>query len=488
MATVYALKRVANKAHNISIPDTDAIISRSVVADPAGGGGAASLWSDSKTTTISIGTGSTQTAFTIGGGAAYAGTTLGKSGVTDTLLGDLTVNGSLKVNGTVTTVNATSITTQDQVLTIALTNRSTAPANAVVAVYRGNASNAGATTSDALVYWNDASVRFDIGYGGTGASGGTLPSAPTTWADLKLNNLKVGGTSITADAGLTVSATAAALTLQTTSSGAINLTSAGAIVATSSGTSSWNNTSGNLTLATLTSGTLNLNSAAAISSSATTTAAFSATTTMTITGTTALNLTASGSSDITLTGRTQAYTFNDASNVSFSGGITATSIVGAINQVFAAVSTAATIGTTWTNLSGVNAIAQGSPVFITTTASKIANSVATADNATAQVFGFPSAQIAISGSGTVIVEGVVQMLFQTGDTVPANGAEIFLSAAATSTTANVTSSYVTGVAPSSTGNVVQSLGFLKDNLGTSSPFAADTLLAVQIVRGSKSVV
>src|SRR5581483_2275532 len=121
MATVYALKRAANKAHNASIPDSDSIISRSIVADPSGAGGAASLWTDSKTTTIAIGTGSTQTTFTIGGGAAYAGTTIGKTAVTDTFLGNLTINGSLNVNGTVTTVNATSITTQDQVLTIAVT-------------------------------------------------------------------------------------------------------------------------------------------------------------------------------------------------------------------------------------------------------------------------------------------------------------------------------------------------------------------------------
>src|SRR5277367_1841169 len=118
MAIVYPLKRVANRAHNASIPDTDSIISRTLVADPAGSGGAASLWSDAFVTTINIGTGSTQTAITIGGGTAYTGTTIGKSAVTDTFLGNLTINGSLQVNGTVTTVNATSITTQDQVLTI----------------------------------------------------------------------------------------------------------------------------------------------------------------------------------------------------------------------------------------------------------------------------------------------------------------------------------------------------------------------------------
>jgi len=488
MATVYPLKRVANRAHNASIPDTDSIISRSIVADPAGSGGAASLWSDSKTTTIGIGTGSTQTAFTIGGGAAYAGATIGKSAVTDTFLGNITINGSLQVNGTVTTVNATSITTQDQVLTIALTNRSTSPANAVVAVYRGNASNNGAGTSDALVYWNDSSTRFDVAYGGTGTTGGTLPGAPTVWADLKLNNLKLGGTSITADAALTVSATSAALTLQTTSTGAINLTSAGAIVASSSGTSSWTNTSGNLTIATATSGTLGLNSAAAISSSAGTTAAFSATTSMTVTGTTALNLTASGSSDITFTGRGQAYTFNDVSNTAFTGGITATSIVGAINQVYGNVGTAANVGQSWTNNDPTNAIAQGSPVYIAA-ANKVANATAAADNSAAQIIGFPSAgNIPAGGTGVVLVEGVVNMLFKTGDTVPANGAEIFLKESAPTTTSLVTSSWVTGTAPSTTGNIVQSIGFLKDNLGTTSPFAADTILAVQLIRGSKSVV
>jgi hypothetical protein len=487
MSTVYALKRVANKAHNASIPDTDAIIARSIFGDPAGSGGAGSLWGtgDSKTTTITIGSGSAATSITVGGGTSYTGGTYGKSSITDTFLGNLTINGSLLVNGTVTTVNATSITTQDQVLTIALSNRSTAGAAAVFAIYRGSDSGG---ASDALHYWNESSTRWDIGYGSTGTAGGTLPSAPSVWTDVKLNNLLMAGTSLTASGALTVSATAAALTLQTTTSGAVNLTSAGAIVATSSGTSSWANTSGGLTLSTVTSGAFTVTSAGSISQSSTSTSSYSATTTMAVTGTTALGLTASGSSDITFTGRGQAYTFNDASNTAFTAGITATSLVGAINQVYGDVGNAATIGTTWTNSSGVNAIAKGSPVYISTTANQITNAVATTDAAAAQVFGFPTAQIAISGTGSVAVEGVVSMLFKSGDTVPANGAEIFLSAAATSTTSNVTSSYVTSVCPASTGNVVQSIGFCANNNSLSGTFSSDTLLSVQIVRGSKSVV
>ena len=488
MSTVYALKRVANKAHNASIPDTDSIIARTILGDPAGSGGPGALWgsTDTKTTSITIGTGSAVTSLTVGGGTAYTGTTIGKSGITDTFSGNVQIQGSLQVNGTVTTVNATSITTQDQVLTIALTNRSTAGASATFAVFRGNDGGGG---KDALVYWNETSTRWDFGIGDTGASGGLLPGAPTAWADVKMNNLTIAGTSITGTGALTVSATSAILTLQTTSSGAINITSAGAIVATSSGTSSWANTSGSLTLSTVTSGNITITSAGSISESATSTGSFTAGSTMTVTGATGMTAGATGgTADFTLEGRGQSYTFNDASNITFVAGITATSIVGAINQIYGDVAVAANVGTTWTNSSAVNAIAAGSPVYITTTASKIANSVATADNSAAQVFGFPSAQIAISGSGTVLVEGVVAMLFQNGDTVPTNGAEIFLSAAATSTTSNVTSSYVTGVAPATTGNIVQSLGFLKDNTGLSGTFAADTLLNVQIVRGSKSVV
>lgn len=473
MATVYPLKRVANRAHNASIPDTDSIISRSIVADPSGAGGAASLWSDSKTTTISIGTGSTQTSFTIGGGTAYAGATIGKSAVTDTFLGNLTINGSLQVNGTVTTVNATSITTQDQVLTIALTNRATAGASAVFAVYRGNDGGGG---KDALVYWNETSTRWDLGIGDTGTVGGTLPGAPATWSDLKLKSLFLNGTAITADAALTVSATAAALTLQTTSTGAINLTSAGAIVATSSGTSSWNNTSGNLTIATLTSGTLALNSAAAITSSAGTTAAFSATTTMTVTGTTALNLTASGSSDITFTGRTQAYTFNDASNVAFTGGITATSIVGAINQVYSSVGSATTLANTYTNNTG-SSIALGSAVYIKAVTSEIAKATATADAIAAQFIGLVKATIVTTASGLITTEGVANATFEASLTLNP-GDEVFLSAS--------TAGFLTNVAPSTTGKVVLSVGFVKD--ATAYTGTAGDLASVQLIRGSKSVV
>lgn len=474
MATVYPLKRVANRAHNASIPDTDSIISRSIVADPAGAGGAASLWSDSKTTTVNIGTGSTQTAFTIGGGGAYTGTTIGKSGVVDTHLGDLTVNGSLKVNGTVTTVNATSITTQDQVLTIALTNRATAAANAVFAVYRGSAGGGG---KDALVYWTEASTRFDFGIGDTGTLGGTLPSAPTTWADVKLKNLALAGTAITADAGLTVSATAAALNLQTTTSGAINLTSAGALVATSSGTSSWTNTSGNLTIATATSGTLGLNSAAAISSTAATTAAFSAGTTMSVSGTTATTVTATGATaDLTFHGRGQSYTFNDASNITFSGGITATSIVGAINQVYAGSGSATTVANMYTNNTG-STIVLGSAVYITTTASNIDKSTATSDAAAAQFIGLVKADIPDTTTGVIISEGVANATFEASLTL-VNGNEVFLSAS--------TAGYLTNVAPSATGKVVLSVGFLKDVSAYTG--AAGDLASVQLVRGSKSVV
>lgn len=473
MATVYALKRVANRAHNSSIPDTDSIISRSIVADPAGGGGAASLWSDSKTTTINIGTGSTQTSFTIGGGAAYSGTTIGKVSVLDTFLGDLRVNGSLQVNGTVTTVNSTSITTQDQVLTIALTNRSTAAANAVFAVYRGNAGGGG---NDALLYWNESVPRWDLGIGDTGTIGGTLPGAPSTWADAKLKSLFLNGTAITADAALTISATAAALTLQTTSAGAINITSAAGIVASSAGTSSWNNTGGNLTIATVTSGTLALNSAAAISSTAGTTGSFSAGTSMTVTGATALNLTASGATaDITFTGRTQAYTFNDASNVTFSVGITATSIVGAINQVYSNVGSATSIANTYTNNTGGTLVA-GTAVYITTTASNIAKSTASTDAAAAQFVGIVKTSIADTASGLIVSEGVQNAAFVASLTLN-NGDEVFLS---------TTAGLFTNVAPSSAGNVVLSVGFVKD--ASAYTGSSGDLASVQLVRGSKSVV
>lgn len=475
MATVYALKRVANRAHNASIPDSDSIIARSIVADPTSAGGAATLWCDSKTTAVSIGTGATQTSFTIGGGAAYAGATIGKASVLDTFLGNLKINGSLQVSGTVTTINATSITTQDQVLTVAVTDRATAPANAVFAVYRGNAANAGATMSDALILWNDGSVRLDFGYGGTGSSGGTLPSAPTQWYDIKIKNLLLGGTAITADAGLTVSASSANLTLRTTSSGDINITSAGAIIAASSGASSWTNTVGNLTIATATSGTLELNSAGAISSVSVTTASFTGGSTMTVTGTTALNLTALGTSDITFTGRGQAYTFNDAGNVAFVAGITATSLVGAINQIYGTSSAANTVVGTYTNNTG-GTIAAGLGVYITTTASEINKAIATTDSAAAQFIGVTKAAILTTASGQVITEGIATLVFEGGLTL-ANGQEVFLSAA--------TAGNFTNIAPTSTGNVVLSVGFIEDVLTYDG--VLDFNVSVQLVRGAKSV-
>lgn len=100
MAFVYTLKRHSSKGHNQFIPDTDTIISRSIGADPNGLGGAADIWgdTDTKTTSIKIGTGSAVTGITIGGGASQTSITIGKLGQTTTFLGSITVNQSATIN------------------------------------------------------------------------------------------------------------------------------------------------------------------------------------------------------------------------------------------------------------------------------------------------------------------------------------------------------------------------------------------------------
>ncbi len=65
------------------------------------GGGTGGLWTDAFTTGI-----------TVGGGAAYTGTTIGKAGTTDTFSGDVQIDGNLTVSGTTTTID-TELQTAD---------------------------------------------------------------------------------------------------------------------------------------------------------------------------------------------------------------------------------------------------------------------------------------------------------------------------------------------------------------------------------------
>jgi hypothetical protein len=145
-------------------------------------------------TTIDVGNGST--------------TALNITATTTTITGDLTVN------GTVTTINTTNLTVTDPLI---YGNNGAGSANSGIAFARQ-----GAPTADAVLLWDEANSRWELGQADT--SGGTVvPSNVATYNDLKVLDLLLNGTAVTADAGLTVTATAATLNLAATGANPVNL-------------------------------------------------------------------------------------------------------------------------------------------------------------------------------------------------------------------------------------------------------------------------
>lgn len=172
---------------------------------------------------------------TIGGTNAES-VTIGRSGKTTTIAGNLDVTGAT------TTVSSTNLAVNDDLIIV--------NADASTGDEAGIAFERGSTGDDALVLWNEVDDRFELGLfntvGGTTAPTGTL----TTFSDMKVNTLLLDGTAITADGALTITATSAAL----------GLTGTSVAVNTTAGSPSWTfDASGNLLANT--GGTLGANGA-----------------------------------------------------------------------------------------------------------------------------------------------------------------------------------------------------------------------------------
>lgn len=196
---------------------------------------------------------------------------------------------------------------------------------------------------------------------------------------------------------------------------------------------------------------------------------------LTVTATAAaLTLAAGASSDLTLTARGASTTLNQSGQTALSG-FTATSIIGALNELKASGSAAPAVRNTYTNNTGGD-LDQGTLVRMTTTASEIDKATASTDAAAANYIGVTAASILDTASGSVVTEGVASVAFVSGLTLNV-GDEVFMSA---------TSGLATNAAPSSSGNVVLSLGFVKD--ASAYTGTAGDLASVQLVRGSKVVV
>jgi len=160
---------------------------------------------DSGDVTIDAGS-ATGTAGTVTlAGTNAASLVLGRAGLATSVPGNLTVTGDLTVNGTTTTVDTTNILVEDVLALFA--------ANASTADEAGLAFERGSTGDDSLLLWNEAGTRFELGLfdtsGGTTAPTGAL----TSLSDLRVNDLLLAGTALTADGALTVTATGATLSL-----------------------------------------------------------------------------------------------------------------------------------------------------------------------------------------------------------------------------------------------------------------------------------
>lgn len=177
---VTLLKRQTGRAHVTSIAEaTDAVTIRAIERSTSGG---ALLWNDANVTTI-----------TIGGGAAQLGITIGKAGQT------VTIPGNLDVQGTTTTLSTTNLVVSDNLM---LLNDGGSGADSGIAFERGG------TGDDAVILWEESNTRFELGLFDT-AGGTTTPASISAFRDMKLSDLLLAGTAITADGALTVTATGA---------------------------------------------------------------------------------------------------------------------------------------------------------------------------------------------------------------------------------------------------------------------------------------
>jgi hypothetical protein len=330
------------------------------------------------------------------------------------------------------------------------------------------------TTPDANSYdIGSSALQARTGYFGTSAVVGS--------STVNITTTSTGGITATG-AALTITATAATFTLAATGANIIQLTTnatarwnvdgsghflANADDAYDIGASAGNRPRRVYAATEITVGGTNTMGAAHLT----------ATGAQTIQATSAtLALRATGANDITLLARGTTTPFSDATDSALSG-FTATSIIGALNELKSTGATSAQrVANTYTNNTG-GILVQGTGVYITTTASNIAKATAATDVAAAQLIGVVFADISNTASGSVTSEGVQSLAFVASLTL-AVGDEVFLSAA--------TPGQFTNVAPSASGNVVLSVGFVK--VASTYAGASGDLASIQLVRGAKAVV
>jgi len=187
---------------------------------------------------------------------------------------------------------------------------------------------------------------------------------------------------------------------------------------------------------------------------------------------TASNFTVSGASaDLTLGARSTTITLNETGNTSLTG-FTATSIVGALNELKATGGGSA-LETSYT--AGAGGIAVSDAVYISAT-NTVLKADASTDTIASRFLGIAEAPITAAAAGQIITEGPATARFDNGLTL-VGGEEVFLSE---------TSGNLTNVEPTTSGAVVQIVGYIKDGTGyvtVTNPFAV-----IHLIRGARLVV
>ena len=533
MADVYGLKRKAGAAHNASIPETDNYVLAGAVRATSG---TASLWADANTTAITVGGGAGQTTMTLGK-AGQTATFLGSATVTQNLVVSGTTTtlnttnlvvadrlillnsggagadsgiaiertdgldavmlweeandrfefGTFETDGGTTVPGSISSFSDVKMSSLLLAGTAITADGALTVTAAATDVQASGTLSldssaAAISIGGDADA-FAINVG-TGAAARTITVGNSTGATSVVLNSGTGainvGTNAIAHTITLGNSTGATSVVLDAGTGAINV-GTNAIAHTI--------TLGNSTGATsvvLDSGTgainVGTNAVAHTIAVGNTTGATAVTIDagsggISLDTAVASNFTVSGASaDLTLGARGSTITLNQSGEASLQN-FTATSIIGALNEL---KDGASALHNTYTNNSGVTTIDEGMPVYIVTTDNKVSPAHATTDAVTANAVGFAEGSIAASGSGFIVTEGVATVRLRDaseGELTPAAGSEVFLS---------TTTGKCSTAAPATSGNVVLSIGFVKD--ASAYVTVTNPLVEVQLVRGSKSVV
>lgn len=186
---------------------------------------------------------------------------------------------------------------------------------------------------------------------------------------------------------------------------------------------------------------------------------------------TASNVTVSGASaDLTLGARGTTITLNEAGETSLDGGFTATSIIGALNELYDGFVAVGNLESTYTSGEALNL---GSAVYISA-ASTVSKADASADDALSRFVGF--AEAAVGGAASVQIRTRGSTTVEVDAATYAAGEEIYLSE---------TAGRVTNVAPSTSGAVVHLVGYAASSVGVK---AAGETIVIEQVHGARAVV